>query len=82
MTSRYVQFIYLDEKQSPPQQRKWLLIVKTRGHDFEVVACFGDGTSPMTLGKHGLLQSARENAEQIASELRFETVYILGVKDH
>lgn len=73
------QIIYLGPGETPPNHLPWLIVVKTYGLDFELIATASRYFTPVTLGSDATLEAALERAAQAARRFRIETVYVTGV---
>lgn len=67
--------------EKPQDRAPWLVIVKTHGHDFELVATASRHFPPVTLGTDATLEAALERAADAAEKFQIEVVYVTGIRE-
>lgn len=71
--------VQLRPGEPPPRCGDWLLVARTSGNEFEIMANLEPGGSLLTLGKTGLLDEAIARAARTAAVMHIDTVYTAGV---
>lgn len=71
--------VQLRPGEPPPRCGDWLLVTRTSGDDFAIMANLEPGASLLTLGKAGLLDEAIARATRTAAVMHIDTVYTAGV---
>lgn len=76
--SRRAEVVYLRPGQKPRDHVPWLVIVKTHGLDFELVATVSRYYPPFTIGTDATLEAALERAMQAADRYSVDAIYVVA----
>lgn len=75
---RVLEVRYLGRNENPPDHTPQLIIVKTHGLDFELVAIASRHFRPVTLGSDATIAAALDRAAHAAEKFQVEIVYVVG----